>query len=247
MNRISNKNRLNKVLNFNIPIFLSLLIHGAFFLYLFLTFRENKIEKKTIINNYLSVTLNRSYSLPPPEKKLLNIKSLNNHEKQKKVKQKNIIKKTDKNALSENEISKKPSINNIIKEEVNIENQEIKSNFIQELPIIIKNPFGFLKLPTSLLGQNFFPRKYEVFIKISKTNTEIMNLDLINLIPLQSKKTFLDETIKKTFANQLKLLSKKQVTDFLRSAYKQTQISTNLALLNEIDTIRLVLEFHEPN
>ncbi|WP_186645524.1 hypothetical protein [Fluviispira vulneris] len=245
MKHISNKNGLNKVLKFTLSILLSMLIHGAFFLVLHFVYRNHKIFEKKPFENYQIITLNTFTTKNSSADQTINqSKPKNSNNKKinefKKVKIKNANNNFVNNIITEKKDDSKASE---IKDQV-IKSQEKKFNVK-----ISQNPFGYLKLPKQLLGQNLFPRKYEVLFKLTKSNTSYYDISIAKILPLQEERSYLDQVVKNALSAQLNDLSSEQKNDFYKIAINHAfaQNTTSQAQEIEIDTIRLVLEFHEPN
>ncbi len=245
MKHISNKNGLNKVLKFTLPILLSVLIHSAFFLVLHFAHRDYKIFEKKPLENCQTITLNTFTPISNKTNQTINQVNppKNNIRKINEV-EKGIIKNANNNYANnvmteKNEVSKPSNINY---QEIKIQDQKLSTQVYQ-------NPFGYLKLPKQLLGQNLFPRKYEVLFKYSKSNTNTFDLGIAKILPLQEEKPYLDQVVKNALTAQLNILNSEQKNDFYNVAMTQgfPQNTPSQANELEIDTISIVLEFHEPN
>ncbi|MBX9839041.1 MAG: hypothetical protein K2X69_12115 [Silvanigrellaceae bacterium] len=111
---------------------------------------------------------------------------------------------------------------------------------------VVMNPFGNLKLPKSLLGQNLFPKKYKAHFKISYKNGKTHNFELIELYPEKEGSSFLDKSVKKSFENQIFNLPKEAFLQWLDHIREINYPSAQNQNPNG-DNLFIVLEFQEPN
>jgi hypothetical protein len=118
----------------------------------------------------------------------------------------------------------------------------------QKETVTLINPFGFLKLPKSLLGQNLFPKKYEANFKLKEKNGKIIEFYFQGLVPIQDQMSYMDNTIQKAFENQIKNIPKDLLLNWLESlqGIYETPPSTSSPKPN-LDSFSIILEFQEPN
>lgn len=138
----------------------------------------------------------------------------------------------------------KEEISNLdtVNSEEKINSQEKDLNYSAK----IINPFGNLKLPKSVLGQNLFPKRYKVSFNLKTNDNLTKTFSIAKFIPLENNNQYLDRIIEKAFLTQLQILDKTYVSQWLELQYQNLYTSENTGNMPR-DNFFIVLEFQEPN
>lgn len=248
MNLLHDKKKRNKNIFKTLAlIVLSFHIHFAIFMF-FLNYTKNtdyNYKKINIAQNSIKITLlkkdlnsnhNKS-NVQSMEKKSTAIN---------KLKDKKVEKKTDEDRL------KTKKLNPLMTQEVQLaksletnSNQQGAASLPKKEGALI-NPFGELKLPRNLLGQNLFPKKYQANFKITQQNGDITDFSFIKLIPSHEISSFLDQSVEKAFEKQILNLPKENLIQWLDKA-KEINYADPMYPNSNSGNLVIVLEFQEPN
>lgn len=240
------KKRYKNILKNCGPLILSFHIHFIVFI-IFIIYQQkkqkiplNQIFKENILHVKIIKNFDKSQKIPLEKKEELAKLNKNKFQKINPSNQNKIeISNPYNNSIDQKKTKNDASLTN----ETISKTDKVSQSLNEEVVI---NPFGNLKLPKSLLGQNLFPKKYKAHFKITYENGKIHNFELIELYPEKESSTFLDKSIKKAFEEQLFNLPKDDFLQWLEHIREINYPSSQFKNPNK-DNLFIVLEFQEPN
>ena len=240
------KKRYKNILKNYGSLILSFHIHFVVFI-IFFTYQQknqkitlNKNHKENILHVKIIKNFDKPQNIPLENKRESTKLIKNNFQK---------INHSNQNKIEISNLNKNSIDQKKIKNDVSLENETIsKTDKLSESlkDEVVINPFGNLKLPKSLLGQNLFPKKYKAHFKITYENGKTHNFELIELNPEMGRSSFLDKSIKKAFEEQIFSIPKDEFLQWLEHIREINYPSSQFQNPNK-DNLFIVLEFQEPN